>query len=155
MRARHYSPEFGRFLQPDPSRLETNHYGYAGNGPAANIDPDGTWKKLCMCGALGGGVRLLARFESRAAARASLAKAKTPVMQAAYRFAKGAPANSRSIRVIKVKSGRYEISAWSPAANQGYGKMYKVVVNGQGKVIVRLKYNWNSRTKTASKIEHY
>jgi RHS repeat-associated protein len=65
MRARHYSPEFGRFLQPDPSRLETNHYGYAGNGPAANIDPDGTWKKLCMCGALGGG-----RIDGRKVAKA-------------------------------------------------------------------------------------
>jgi RHS repeat-associated protein len=39
MHARHYSPEIGRFLQPDPSAL--NLYRDAGNNPATNADPAG------------------------------------------------------------------------------------------------------------------
>jgi RHS repeat-associated protein len=42
MQARHYAPALGRFLQPDPSRLEDNHYGYAFNSPISHIDPVGT-----------------------------------------------------------------------------------------------------------------
>ncbi len=42
MHARHYHPEFGRFLQPDPSELEANHYAYAENNPVTKIDPTGT-----------------------------------------------------------------------------------------------------------------
>jgi RHS repeat-associated protein len=42
MHARHYHPEFGRFLQPDPSELEANHYAYAENNPVTKIDPSGT-----------------------------------------------------------------------------------------------------------------
>jgi RHS repeat-associated protein len=42
MHARHYSLEFGRFLQPDPSAMEDNLYGYAGNSPVTKVDPDGT-----------------------------------------------------------------------------------------------------------------
>ncbi len=41
MSARHYHPVLGRFLQPDPSALETNLYAYAGNSPVTKIDPDG------------------------------------------------------------------------------------------------------------------
>ncbi len=41
MHARHYHPEFGRFLQPDPSALETNLYAYVANSPITKIDPDG------------------------------------------------------------------------------------------------------------------
>jgi RHS repeat-associated protein len=41
MSARHYAPALGRFIQPDPSRLEINHYAYAANGPVTMIDPDG------------------------------------------------------------------------------------------------------------------
>lgn len=41
MHARHYSPNIGRFLQPDPAALETNHYAYAANNPVTGIDPDG------------------------------------------------------------------------------------------------------------------
>ncbi len=41
MQARHYSPAIGRFIQPDPSQLEANHYGYAGNSPVTKVDPDG------------------------------------------------------------------------------------------------------------------
>ncbi|CAN5557714.1 hypothetical protein BH20CHL7_BH20CHL7_02380 [soil metagenome] len=43
MRARHHSPEFGRFLQPDPSRLEVNHYAYAENNPVTKVDPSGMY----------------------------------------------------------------------------------------------------------------
>lgn len=42
MHARHYSPSLGRFLQPDPSRLDEQLFVYAGNGPASRMDPDGT-----------------------------------------------------------------------------------------------------------------
>jgi RHS repeat-associated protein len=47
MRARHYHAEFGRFIQPDPSALEANLYGYAANSPVTKVDPDGTkWWEL-------------------------------------------------------------------------------------------------------------
>lgn len=42
MHARHYAPEVGRFLQPDPSAAEANLYGYAGNAPVTKVDPSGT-----------------------------------------------------------------------------------------------------------------
>ena len=41
MRARHYSPEFGRFLQPDPAKAEHSAFAYAVNQPETFIDPDG------------------------------------------------------------------------------------------------------------------
>jgi RHS repeat-associated protein len=41
MFARHYSPEMGRFLQPDPSRIEENLYSYADNRPLSRVDPTG------------------------------------------------------------------------------------------------------------------
>ncbi len=43
MHARHYSSALGRFLQPDPSRLDEHLYVYVGNGPVARVDPSGTW----------------------------------------------------------------------------------------------------------------
>ena len=43
MHARHFSPEFGRFLQPDPSALEANLYGYTENSPVTKVDPSGLW----------------------------------------------------------------------------------------------------------------
>jgi RHS repeat-associated protein len=42
MGVRHYSPALGRFLQPDPSALEANLYGYAENSPVTLADPAGT-----------------------------------------------------------------------------------------------------------------
>jgi RHS repeat-associated protein len=41
--ARHYSPTFGRFLQPDPAgyNVGTNLYAYVENDPLNNIDPNG------------------------------------------------------------------------------------------------------------------
>jgi len=42
MRARHYHPALGRFLQPDPLGLLADHpYAYAANNPYAFIDPLG------------------------------------------------------------------------------------------------------------------
>lgn len=41
MHARHYHPEFGRFLQPDPSAQDANLYAYAENSPITKIDPSG------------------------------------------------------------------------------------------------------------------
>ena len=42
-RARYYSPEIGRFLQPDPIGYEDglNMYTYVGNNPVMNVDPSG------------------------------------------------------------------------------------------------------------------
>jgi RHS repeat-associated protein len=42
MHARHYAPAIGRFLQPDPTALEWNHYSYSSNNPVTVIDPSGT-----------------------------------------------------------------------------------------------------------------
>jgi RHS repeat-associated protein len=61
MHARHYSPEFGRFLQADPAALDDNLYAYADSNPTARIDPEGTgnWKARRGGGGMarGGGVR--------------------------------------------------------------------------------------------------
>jgi RHS repeat-associated protein len=46
MGARHYSPSLGRFVQPDPSALETNLYAYAENSPVTKVDPSG--ESACM-----------------------------------------------------------------------------------------------------------
>jgi RHS repeat-associated protein len=43
MHARHYSPNIGRFLQPDPSGQEVNLYGYAENSPITLTDPSGLY----------------------------------------------------------------------------------------------------------------
>ena len=44
--ARTYWPAAGRFLQPDPERLESAAYGYA-NNPISRVDPDGgCWQML-------------------------------------------------------------------------------------------------------------
>jgi RHS repeat-associated protein len=49
MRARHYSPEFGRFHQPDPAAAEANFYAYTGNNPISRVDPGGRfWWWLAM-----------------------------------------------------------------------------------------------------------
>jgi len=49
MAARHYSPRIGRFLQPDPSALEANLYGYAAENPVTYLDPNGTFViALCL-----------------------------------------------------------------------------------------------------------
>jgi RHS repeat-associated protein len=41
MHARHYSPDLGRFIQPDPIAFESNRYGYAMNSPVTMSDPSG------------------------------------------------------------------------------------------------------------------
>jgi RHS repeat-associated protein len=41
MHARHYSPSLGRFLQPDPSRLDAKLFVYVENGPITKVDPSG------------------------------------------------------------------------------------------------------------------
>jgi RHS repeat-associated protein len=51
LHARHYSPELGRFLQPDPARAETNMYAYAANSPTTKIDPEGT-NPICATASL-------------------------------------------------------------------------------------------------------
>ena len=43
MRARYYSPDSGRFINPDPIKEKggLNFYGYANNNPNTNLDPSG------------------------------------------------------------------------------------------------------------------
>jgi len=41
MHARHYSPAIGRFLQPDPARVDANGYSYTGGNPVTKTDPGG------------------------------------------------------------------------------------------------------------------
>ena len=48
MHARHYSPELGRFVQPDPDRSEANLYAYAADNPVTEMDPDGTCFIVCQ-----------------------------------------------------------------------------------------------------------
>ncbi len=47
MHARHYSPEIGRFLQPDPSAMEANLYAYAENSPVTLNDCTGLYTREC------------------------------------------------------------------------------------------------------------
>ena len=61
MQARHYAPAIGRFLQPDPSRIEINDYGYVANNPVTLVDPSGLMKSIEGIGTadvdfMGGGV---------------------------------------------------------------------------------------------------
>src|SRR5206468_741652 len=45
LRNRFYSPDIGRFLQPDPIGFDgdaTNLYRYCGNNPTTRSDPNGT-----------------------------------------------------------------------------------------------------------------
>jgi RHS repeat-associated protein len=44
MHARHYSPNLGRFLQPDPSRLDEQLFVYVGNSPVTSVDPSGLYR---------------------------------------------------------------------------------------------------------------
>ncbi len=41
LRARQYSPAWGRFLTPDPAKSGTNMYAYTGNDPLNRTDPSG------------------------------------------------------------------------------------------------------------------
>ena len=131
MHARHYSPEFGRFLQPDPAAAEANLFGYASNSPATVVDAQGTWgHKLCMCAAagLGRGVSLRAARSlkgltiqqlksvipknwSRSAASHGIGVRYTkPGVQGAYqvRIMKGKSTNSDP-----VKKGHYVRVTWN------------------------------------------
>jgi RHS repeat-associated protein len=188
MGARQYSPSLGRFVQPDPSTLEENLYGYADNSPVTKTDPaglffqaedgagGGAFRAGGRAGGSGGGgggagaylngiikwrtgakIRNavpIARWKTRASARADLSGVTDGVVGAANRFLRqNAPANSTSIRIVQVASNRFEISAFSPARNPGYGKVYKWVVNGRGVILLKIKYSWNMNVLRASKIE--
>jgi len=43
--ARYYSPNSGRFLNPDPALQDFSSYGYAGGNPVNRVDPDGRFFK--------------------------------------------------------------------------------------------------------------
>ncbi len=44
--ARHYSPDLGRFLQPDPSRLDVQVFAYGASSPVTKVDPSGLASSL-------------------------------------------------------------------------------------------------------------
>jgi RHS repeat-associated protein len=48
MRARHYSPALGRFLQPDPARGDTNSFVYADDNPVSKADPSGLFAECLI-----------------------------------------------------------------------------------------------------------
>jgi RHS repeat-associated protein len=62
MGARHYSPALGRFLQPDPSALEENLYGYAEGSPVTMADPLGLFKVQFEGGGGSGGFGVALRL---------------------------------------------------------------------------------------------
>ena len=53
MHSRHYSPTLGRFIQPDPSGVDSNLYAYAEDDPITRSDPKGLWCEdhAYICGA--------------------------------------------------------------------------------------------------------
>jgi RHS repeat-associated protein len=63
MHARHYSPTLGRFLQPDPSRLDAEFFVYTENSPVSKVDPSGeiVWCAIPFIGwaACAAGARLV------------------------------------------------------------------------------------------------
>lgn len=51
VRARHYQPNYGRWLTVDPLWPDESAYAYVGNGPANRVDPSGLWNPACIgCG---------------------------------------------------------------------------------------------------------
>jgi RHS repeat-associated protein len=56
---RWYFPGWGRFLTPDPTGQETNHYAYAKNDPINSSDPQGSAAALNSCAGAIVGVALL------------------------------------------------------------------------------------------------
>jgi RHS repeat-associated protein len=58
LRNRFYSPDLGRFLQPDPIDFDgdaTNLYRYCGNNPVTSLDPLGLWQFTIFGGYIYGG----------------------------------------------------------------------------------------------------
>ena len=64
-RARHYTPRWGRFLQPDPIGIQggVNLYAYVGNDPLNFTDPNGLAKDAIVAGVRGSAAAEIAEPE--------------------------------------------------------------------------------------------
>jgi len=122
MHARHYHPEFGRFLQPDPSAAETNLYAYAENSPITKVDPSGRW--ACLLALAGGpaGAVVACGLQLGAVAFASFAAgfaankavnywcragcgvnlSNSSATQAAKNYAQGMEAEKRALKDVRI-----------------------------------------------------
>lgn len=97
LRARHYDPATGRFLQPDPTGLDggANRYGYAGGDAVNFADPFGLCAPVCITIALraapylvAGAKLLVESLDPTPDARSALRAGGTKVLQS-IRSAKG------------------------------------------------------------------
>jgi RHS repeat-associated protein len=116
MGARHYASELGRFIQPDPSRQEENHYTYAGNNPTSRIDPDGTFFWVIVVAV----VRVAVSVAVRALPRLVVGSAATWLRIAGYRW---------SSHVFK-----HGVSLFNIARTIAFGYKFRYFHNGICKV---------------------
>jgi RHS repeat-associated protein len=118
MRTRNYSPNLGRFIQPDPSRLDSNYFGYADSNPASMIDPDGRLPFVLVAVAV---LALrIAPVVTRAAA-GTMVVSSSPVVQRQGQQLLGAisrvPAPQLGVQIGRIVHITDRHAAWSQAPN--------------------------------------
>ncbi len=131
MRARHYSPELGRFLQPDPIGVAggINLYAYANNNPLRWFDPWGL-DPVSVEGAQGGisagGGGLLYRMfggEGQLETRSLWGVSNMPINRTGTSgsFAKGERRAVQAAATIGASMGGYGLLARAPVLASGSG----------------------------------